>query len=91
MPPPLSRLPWSLAQEEFGSAGADFIASLGRLLVEHAKDQRRPEVTGVPGESRQVARGVAKDQRRAHLMESTSETPQVGSGVAKDERSPVPA
>jgi hypothetical protein len=90
-PPPLSRLPWELAQEEFGVAGADFIASLGRVLVKYAKDERRDEVVGIPEESLQVAEGVAKDQRRPQPAESTRESQQVEKGVAKDEKPPVPA
>lgn len=39
VPVPLTRLPWDLAQEEFGVAGADFLASMGRLVVGHAKDE----------------------------------------------------
>jgi len=39
VPPPLTRLPWELAQEEFGVAGADFLGSLGRVLL--AKDSIR--------------------------------------------------
>ena len=30
LPPPLSQLPWDLAQEEFGMAGTDFLGHLGR-------------------------------------------------------------
>lgn len=89
--PPLSRLPWKLAQEEFGAAGADFIASLGRLLVEYAKDERRHEVGGIKEESFQVAGGVAKDERRPQPAESTRESQEVEKGVAKDEKPPVPA
>jgi hypothetical protein len=33
MPPPLDRLPWDLAQDEFGSQGADFLAVFGRVLL----------------------------------------------------------
>ena len=35
--PSLARLPWGTAQEEFGVAGADFLGSLGRLLLTAAK------------------------------------------------------
>ena len=38
LPPVLSRLPWDIAQEEFGAKGADFIGAMGRLLIEAAKD-----------------------------------------------------
>ena len=41
---PLDRLPWDLAQDEFGVQGAEFLGVFGRLLVQHAQDQRRAEV-----------------------------------------------
>ena len=62
--PPLSRLPWELAQEEFGIAGADFLGSMGRLLVTHAKDQIRAETPYIPGKSAQSDGVVAKDEIR---------------------------
>jgi hypothetical protein len=39
LPSPLSKLPWDLAQEEFGTKGADFIGAMGKVLLESAKDQ----------------------------------------------------
>jgi hypothetical protein len=44
VPPPLTRLPWDLAKDEFGSQGADFLGSFGRLLVRLAKDEMRTQV-----------------------------------------------
>ena len=41
LPPPLSRLPWDIAQDEFGVQGADFIGLLGTLLLRVAQDQFR--------------------------------------------------
>lgn len=41
LPPPLSRLPWDLAKDEFGAKGADFIGVMGTLLLRSAKDQFR--------------------------------------------------
>jgi hypothetical protein len=41
MPTPLSRLPWDVAKDEFGSQGCDFIGSLGRVLLGVAKDEMR--------------------------------------------------
>jgi hypothetical protein len=46
MPRPLDRLPWDVAQDEFGPKGAEFIGCLGRLLVRRAQDERRSQVTG---------------------------------------------
>ena len=39
LPLPLSRLPWDLAQDEFGVKGADFIGVMGTLLLGAAQDQ----------------------------------------------------
>jgi hypothetical protein len=39
LPSPLSKLPWDLAEEEFGAKGADFIGAMGKVLLEAAKDQ----------------------------------------------------
>ena len=41
LPPPLEKLPWDLAQDQFGVLGADFIGLLGALMVRTAQDQRR--------------------------------------------------
>lgn len=43
MPPPLDRLPWDVAQDEFGVQGADFLELFGRVLVRVAQDQRRAQ------------------------------------------------
>src|SRR5262245_10689436 len=39
LPPPLSQLPWDIAQDQFGVQGADFIGVLGTLLLQAAQDQ----------------------------------------------------
>ena len=39
VPAPLSKLPWDLAQDQFGVQGTDFIGVMGKLLLEHAQDQ----------------------------------------------------
>jgi hypothetical protein len=61
---PLSQLPWTLAQEEFGVAGADFLGSMGRLLVKHAKDEIRVQVRAATEEVPQVGPVGAKDEIR---------------------------
>src|SRR5580704_5541091 len=33
MPPPLKRLPWDVAQTQFGVQGTEFLGQFGRLLV----------------------------------------------------------
>lgn len=39
LPPPLGRLPWDIAQSEFGVKGADFIGVLGALLMQAAQSE----------------------------------------------------
>jgi len=41
LPAPLNRLPWDIAQDEFGVKGADFIGVMGVLLAGAAQDQLR--------------------------------------------------
>ena len=45
LPPPLSRLPWDIAQSQFGAEGADFIGILGAVLLRSAQSQFRAYVT----------------------------------------------
>jgi hypothetical protein len=46
VPPPLTRLPWDLAKDEFGVQRAEFLGALGRLLVWAAKDEIRRQALG---------------------------------------------
>ena len=39
LPPPLSRLPWDIAQFQFGGKGTDFIGVLGKVLLSGAQSQ----------------------------------------------------
>ena len=39
LPPPLSELPWDIAQSQFGTEGADFIGVLGKVLLLAAQSQ----------------------------------------------------
>jgi hypothetical protein len=50
LPPPLSQLPWDLAQEEFGVAGTDFLGHLSRVLLVAAQDQKAGQVLDSTGE-----------------------------------------
>ena len=42
LPPPLNRLPWDIAQSEFGVQGADFIGVMGALLLRSPQSQLKP-------------------------------------------------
>ena len=50
LPPPLSQLPWDLAQEAFGVVGTDFLGHLGRVLLGAAQDQKAGQVIDSTGE-----------------------------------------
>lgn len=45
LPPPLNRLPWDIAQSQFGTEGADFIGIMGAVLLRTAQSQFRAYVT----------------------------------------------
>src|SRR5262245_16742885 len=45
LPSPLSRLPWDIAQSQFGTQGADFIGILGGVLRRFAQSQFKAYVT----------------------------------------------
>ena len=59
LPPLLTELPWSLAQEQFLVQGSDFLGHFGRLLCREPKKPMGSQVAvnkrgsgGVPGEAR---------------------------------------
>src|SRR6266849_1690604 len=49
LPPPLSQLPWDLAQDAFGVVGTDFLGHLGRVLLVAAQDQKAGQVPDPTG------------------------------------------
>jgi hypothetical protein len=51
LPPPLSQLPWDVAQDTFGVMGTDFLGHLGRVLLGAAQDQKPGQVIDLTGES----------------------------------------
>lgn len=51
LPPPLSQLPWDVAQEAFGVTGTDFLSHLGRVLLGAAQDQKAGQMLDSPGDS----------------------------------------
>jgi len=42
-PRPLDRLPWDLAQMQFGTQGAEFLGQFGRVLARHAQMQKEAQ------------------------------------------------
>jgi hypothetical protein len=52
LPPPMSRLPWDIAQDEFGVKATDFIGVLGTVLLRNAQSQfeaYRTDLARLPG------------------------------------------
>lgn len=49
LPPPLSQLPWDIAQDQFGVQGADFIGAMGTLLLRTAQSQFEAYVADTAG------------------------------------------
>ena len=49
LPPPLSQLPWDIAQSQFGTQGADFIGVLSIVLLRAAQSQFEAYLAGTKG------------------------------------------
>jgi hypothetical protein len=64
LPPPLSRLPWDIAQDEFGVQGTDFIGILSTVLLRAAQDQFRAYSTDNTRLAGTLPANVAQDQIR---------------------------
>lgn len=60
--PPLSHLPWDIAQDEFGPVGTDFLGHLGRVLLRCGQDQRRPQAPVSIDKIGRLPLGAAQDQ-----------------------------
>ena len=62
LPSPLEKLPWDLAQDEFGVQGADFIGLMGTLLIRSTQDEIRQQIIDSTGISRRLLTPVGKDE-----------------------------
>jgi len=71
LPHPLSSLPWDIAQDEFGVKGADFIGTMGGVLLRAAKDQFKGQVIDSPRDPGTLPLPPAKDQFQAQLVDSS--------------------
>jgi hypothetical protein len=63
LPPPLSQLPWDIAQDEFGPVGSDFLGHLGRVLLRSGQDERKVQMRASIDEIGTLPLGAAQDQR----------------------------
>ena len=62
MPPPLSRLPWDLAQDQFEVQGTDFIGVMGKLLLRETQDQIKAYIAESVRVSGTHGQQVVKDE-----------------------------
>jgi hypothetical protein len=56
VPPPLSGLPWDVAQKSFGIQGTDFLAHLARLLLVTSKKSMPAQVLETTAETGRLPR-----------------------------------
>ena len=64
LPPPLNRLPWDIAQDQFGVEGTDFIGILSTVLLRVAQDQSQVYSTDKKGFGDTLPPKAAQDQIR---------------------------
>ena len=64
LPPPLSHLPWDIAQDEFGPVGSDFLGHLGRVLLRSGQDERSVQVPVSIEKTVRLPLEAAQDERR---------------------------
>ena len=68
---PLTRLPWDIARDELGVKGADFIGTMGKLLLQTAKSQLKGQVVDFTQDIGTLSLLPAKSQFSAQLIDST--------------------
>jgi hypothetical protein len=62
LPPPLNRLPWDIAQDQFGVQGSDFIGVFGTILLRAAQDQFKAYPIDSKGPADTLPPEAAQDQ-----------------------------
>ena len=71
LPPPLSNLPWDIAQEKFGVKGADFIGAMSSVVLRAAKTQISREIIDSTRDPGRLPPPAAKNQFRDQIIDST--------------------
>jgi hypothetical protein len=64
VPPPLTQLPWDIAQDEFGPVGSDFLGHLSRVLLRSGQDERGVQVPVSIGKAGRLPLRPEQDERR---------------------------
>jgi hypothetical protein len=85
LPRPLSNLPWDIAQAELGHKGADFIGTMGALLLHAAKDQFRRQIFDSSRDPGALPLISNKDQFQAQLVDSALDPGPLPQIAAKDQ------
>ena len=68
--PPLSNLPWDIAQEKFGVKGADFIGIMSSVMLGAAKKQSSREIIDSTRHPATLSPLTAKKQFRGQIIDS---------------------
>jgi hypothetical protein len=73
LPPPLTRLPWDPAKDEFGRKALIFLGIMGTLILRAAKDQFRPYPIAPSGFSSRLPPASEKTSSRlSHIKYRTA-------------------
>jgi hypothetical protein len=70
LPPPLSRLPWDIAQSEFGVQGADFLGVMSKVLLRPAQSEFRAYLSDSKRVVDPLPPPVAQFEIPAHPLDS---------------------
>ena len=95
VPPPLNKLPWDLAKDQFGGKGADFIGVMGTLILRAAKDQTKAQPVDSRSLSGTLPPTPEKTRSEPAHTEPRAATPDAATGVSSTRpppgRSPGPS
>jgi|SRR6516225_393580 len=70
LPGPLNRLPWDVAQDEFGVQGADFLGVMGKVLLRAAQFEFRGHVADSKELAGTLPPAAAQFEFRGHVADS---------------------
>ena len=91
LPPPLSQLPWDLAQDEFGVVGTDFLGHLGRVLLgRRARPEGRASRLSRQEKRADFPREPRKTSRPGEVIEDTGLLGRLPRPAVQDAISAVP-
>ena len=68
---PLTSLPWDIARDEFGPKGADFIGTMGRLLLRSAQSELNGQSVDSTRDTGTLSLPLPKSEFQGQLIDST--------------------